>query len=126
MILLVLMMSPNMVCFGPITSSNHLSMARGHRLTATSGLPITTKMTLIVAARTIFIWSTSRANINALLTYAGRKINLISSIIHNTIIDGTRKCRSEFGGWINLFPLQHINECLVPYDQIRPVSKNFG
>jgi hypothetical protein len=26
---------------------------------------------------------------------------------------------------INLFPLQHINEFLVPYDQIGPVSKNF-
>ncbi len=53
--LLVLMMSPNMVCFGRITSSNHLSMARGHCLTATSGSPITAKMALIVAARTIFI-----------------------------------------------------------------------
>jgi hypothetical protein len=53
--LLVSMMSSNMVCFGPITSSNHLSMARGHCLTATLGTPITTKMALIVAARTIFI-----------------------------------------------------------------------
>jgi hypothetical protein len=40
--LLVFMISPNMVCFRPITNSNHLSMARGHCLTATSGLPITT------------------------------------------------------------------------------------
>jgi hypothetical protein len=53
--LLVLMMSPNMVCFGPITSSIHLSMARGHCLTTTSGLPITTNIASIVAARTIFI-----------------------------------------------------------------------
>jgi hypothetical protein len=28
--------------------------------------------------------------------YAGRKINPISGIIHNTMIDGTRECRSEF------------------------------
>jgi hypothetical protein len=33
--LLVSIMSPNMVCFGPITSSIHLSMARGHCLTTT-------------------------------------------------------------------------------------------
>ncbi len=53
--LLVSMMSPNVVCFGPITSSNHLSIARGHCLTATSSLPITTNIASIVAARTIFI-----------------------------------------------------------------------
>jgi hypothetical protein len=41
------------------------------------------------------------------------------------MIDGTRECRSEFGKRINLFPLQHINEFLVPYDQIGPVSKHF-
>ncbi len=53
--LLVLMMSPTMVCFGPIISSIYLSMARGHCMTATSGLPIPTNIALIVAARTIFI-----------------------------------------------------------------------
>ncbi len=74
--LLVSMMSPIMVCFGPITSSNYLSMARGHCLTPTYGSSITTKMALILAARTIFIWSTSSANINALSTYmqAGKSI----------------------------------------------------
>jgi hypothetical protein len=35
--LLVSMMCPIMVYFGPITSSNHSSMARGHCLTVTSG-----------------------------------------------------------------------------------------
>jgi hypothetical protein len=53
--LLVLMVSPNMVCFGPIASSKHLSMARGHCLTTTLGSPITTKMALIIAAKTIFM-----------------------------------------------------------------------
>ncbi len=70
--LLVSMMSHNMVCFGPITSSNHLSMARGHCLTTALGLPITTKIALNM-------WSTSRANINALPTYmqAGRSIRFL-------------------------------------------------
>jgi hypothetical protein len=45
------------------------------------------------------------------------------NIIYNTTIDGTRECGSEFGGRINLFPLQHINEFPVPYNQIGPVSK---
>jgi hypothetical protein len=57
--------------------------------------------------------------------YAGGKIHPIPSIIHYTTIDGTRKCGSDFGRWINLFPLQRINEFLVFYDQIGPISKNF-
>jgi hypothetical protein len=57
--------------------------------------------------------------------YAGGKIHPIPSIIHYTTIDGIRKCGSEFDRRINLFPLQRINEFLVPYDQIRPISKNF-
>jgi hypothetical protein len=48
-----------------------------------------------------------------------------SCVIYNTTIDGTRECWNEFRGMINLFLLQHINEFLVPYDQIGPVSKNF-
>jgi hypothetical protein len=60
-----------------------------------------------------------------IVVLAGRKINPIPSIIHYTTIVGTRKCRSEFGGRINLFPLQHINEFILPFNQIRPVSKTF-
>ncbi len=120
--LLVSMMSPNMVCFGPIISSNHLSMARGHCLTKTLGSLITAKMELIIAAKTIFMWSTSRTNIKASLTYirAGRSIWFPAS----SIPDGTRKYRSEFGRRINLFPLQYFYEFLVLYDQIGSVSKN--
>jgi hypothetical protein len=72
-----------MVCFGQITSSNHLSMARGHCLTTTLGSPLTTKMALIVAARTIFIWPTSRANINmsSSCMQAGRSIRFLASSI---------------------------------------------
>jgi hypothetical protein len=57
--------------------------------------------------------------------YGGGKIHPIPSIIHYATIDGTRKCGSEFGRRINLFPLQHIDEYLVFYGQIRPISKNF-
>ncbi len=57
--------------------------------------------------------------------YAGRKINPSPGIIHNITIDGTRECGSEFCRRINLFLLQHINEFLVPYNQIGPVSKTF-
>jgi hypothetical protein len=59
--------------------------------------------------------------------YAGGKINPMPGIIYNTTIDGTRECGSDFSGRINLFPLQlqHIKKFLVPYDQIRPVSKSF-
>jgi hypothetical protein len=39
------------------------------------------------------------------------------------MIDGTRECGSEFGGKINLFLLQHINEILMNYDQIEPVNQ---
>ncbi len=59
-------------------------MARGHCLTVTLGTPITTKMALIVAARNIFMWSTSRANISASSTYmrVGRSIRFpVSSIL---------------------------------------------
>jgi hypothetical protein len=93
--LLVSMMSPNMVCFGLITSSNHLSMARGHCLTVTSGLPITMKMVSIIAARTILYDQRQGPTLMRGDIYAGRKINLIPGIIHNTMIDGTRECGSK-------------------------------
>ncbi len=49
----------------------------------------------------------------------------IPGIIYNTSIDGTRECRSEFGRRINFFPLWHIYEFFVLYDQIGPVRKTF-
>jgi hypothetical protein len=54
----------------------------------------------------------------------GGKINPIPGVIYNTTIDGTRECRSELCRRINLFLVQHINEFLVPHDQIGHVSKN--
>ncbi len=64
----VLMMSPRPICLGPITSSFHLSIARGHCLTESLGLPITVKIASIIAARTIFMCSILVASINASLT----------------------------------------------------------
>jgi hypothetical protein len=55
----------------------------------------------------------------------GRKINSIPGDIYNSSIDGTRECRSEFGQRINLFPLQHIFDFFVLYDQIRSDRKTF-
>ena len=50
---LVSMISPKPVYLGPITSSFHLSIARGHCQTDSSGSLITTKIATTIAARTI-------------------------------------------------------------------------
>ncbi len=61
----VSMMSLRPICLGPITSSFHWSIARGHCRTESLGSPITVKIALIIAARTIFICSILVASINA-------------------------------------------------------------
>ena len=62
---LVSMMSPRPICLGPITSSVHLSIAKGHWRTESLGSPMTVKIASIIAARTIFICSILVASINA-------------------------------------------------------------
>jgi hypothetical protein len=54
---LVSMMSPRPICLGPITSSFHLSIAKGHCWTESLGLLITAKKDSIIVARTIFMCS---------------------------------------------------------------------
>jgi hypothetical protein len=62
---LVSMMSPRPICLGPITSSFHLSIARGHCQTESLSSPITVKIASIIAARPIFMCSILVASINA-------------------------------------------------------------
>ena len=50
--LFVLMIRPSIINIWPTTSSNHLSMARGHCQSAVSGSPITTKIASMSAAST--------------------------------------------------------------------------
>ncbi len=99
--LLVLMTRPSMVCFGPITNSDQLSIAREHFLIPIAGSPITTNMALVNAARTISMCALSMANMRALPTYihAGRskRIPIFAGI--STCVCGVR---------VRLVPFYHV------------------
>ncbi len=56
-ILLVLMRSPSILCMGAMCNFSHLSIARLNQQTEVSGMPMTTKIASMRAARTCSIFS---------------------------------------------------------------------